>query len=311
MVATVSLAGLLLAATVQVQAARERAYPAREQTETSLLLRSGTAARRLTGAYTVLFADLYWIRAIQYYGGIKQRLDKIAARQSMAAGPPASLAADAFPDLYPLLDITTTLDPRFNIAYRFGSVFLAEPYPRGAQRPDLAIALLEKGLRERPDKWQYWQDIGFVHYWFEHDFLAAAASFQRAADVPGAPWWLRSLAATTLAQGGDRQSSRAMWRSILETAELDWVRHEAERRLLQLQALDAIDALQRRVDDYARRSGTRPDWQTLAAARTLRGIPLDPTGTPFDLTDGRVQLSKSSSLWPPPEEPAAGKPSPS
>ena len=310
-VATVALAGLLLAATVQVQAARERAYPASEPFDSSLLLRSGSAARRLTGAYNVLFADVYWIRAIQYYGSIKHRFDTPAGLQPIVAEPPPSLAADALPDLYPLLDITTTLDPRFNIAYRFGSVFLAEPYPRGAQRPDLAIALLEKGLRERPDKWQYLQDIGFVHYWFEHDFLAAAASFQQAADVPGAPWWLRSLAATTLAQGGDRQSSRAMWRSILETAELDWVRHEAERRLLQLQALDAIDALQRIVDDYARRSGTRPEWQTLAAARALRGIPLDPTGTPFDLNDGRVRLSKSSSLWPPPEEPAAGKRSPS
>ena len=36
--------------------------------------------------------------------------------------------------LYPLLDITTTLDPRFNIAYRFGAIFLAEPYP-GGRRP--------------------------------------------------------------------------------------------------------------------------------------------------------------------------------
>ena len=36
----------------------------------------------------------------------------------------------------------------------------------------------------------------------------------RPSEVPGAPWWLRSLAATTLAQGGDRQSSRLMWEAI-------------------------------------------------------------------------------------------------
>jgi tetratricopeptide (TPR) repeat protein len=207
--------------------------------------------------------------------------------------------------LYPLLDITTTLDPRFNIAYRFGSVFLAEPYPRGADRPDLAIALLEKGLRERPDKWQYLQDIGFVYYWFRHDYLSASAWFQKAADVPGAPWWLRSLAANTLAQGGDRASSRAMWTAILQTAETDWVRKDAERRLIQLQALDIVDALQRAVDDYVRRTGARADWPTLIGSRVLRGIPVDPTGIPFDLIDGRVQLSKASSLWPPPDETAA------
>jgi tetratricopeptide (TPR) repeat protein len=306
-VATSALAVVLLAAAVQVQAARERAYPPVDVTEESLALSSGSAVRRLTGAYNTLFADVYWIRAIQYYGGTKHKIDAAGAGQGILAEPPASLAADAFPGLYPLLDITTTLDPQFNIAYRFGAVFLAEPYPRGADRPDLAIALLEKGLRERPDKWQYLQDIGFVYYWFRHDYLAAAQWFQKAADVPGAPWWLRSLAATTLAQGGDRASSRAMWTAILQTAETDWVRKDAQRRLIQLQALDMIDGLQRALDDYARRTDTKPDWRTLVGSRLLRGIPFDPTGTPFDLIDGRVQLSKSSSLWPPPEEPAGGQ----
>ena len=302
-VATVTLVGVLFTAAVQLQAARERAYPPGAETEASLYLRSGVGLRRVTGAYNTLFADLYWLRAIQYYGGIKQRIDHRGGLPPIEA--PAAGTAGAFPLLYPLLDITTTLDPRFSIAYRFGSIFLAEPYPRGANRPDLAITLLEKGLKERPDKWQYLEDIGFVHYWFLHDFKTASEWFGKAADVPGAPWWLRSLAATTLAQGGDRQSSRAMWVAILQSAELDWLRQEAERRLLQLQALDAIDALQRLVDDDTRRGGNAADWQTLVRARALRGIPLDPAGTPYELTGGRVQLAQSSSLWPLPEEPRA------
>ena len=308
--ASVALAAVLLGAAVQLQAARERAYPsAAEVSDTALYLQSGSAVRRMTGAYTAVFADLYWIRAIQYYGGTKHRLDAATGLLPTVVEPPPSIAADAFPLLYPLLDITTTLDPRFNIAYRFGSIFLAEPYPRGADRPDQAIALLEKGLRAMPDKWQYMQDIGFVHYWFRHDFLAAAEWFTKASDVPGAPWWLRSLAATTLAQGGDRRSSRAMWMALRESGELEWLRKEADRRLLQLQALDMIDALQRALDDYSRRTGHKPDWPTLVGSGVLRGIPVDPTGARFDLINGRVQLSKSSSLYPPPEEPAAaGRP---
>ncbi len=305
---TAALVAVLLAAAVQVQAARERIYPMSDDTEESLYLRSGLALRRLTGAYNALFADVYWIRTIQYYGGTKQKLDKGVTLPSSAAAPPllAETAAPAsgYPLLYTLLDITTTLDPRFNIAYRFGSVYLAEPYPRGAGRPDQAIALLLKGLQERPDKWEYMQDIGFVHYWFRHDFIAAAEWFKKAGDAPNAPWWLKSLAATTLAQGGDRRSSRAMWVGILQSAEVDWLRKDAERRLVQLQALDIIDALQRASDDYAARTGEKPDWQALVRARVLRGIPLDPTGAPFVLTpDGKVQLSQASVLWPPPEEP--------
>ena len=308
LVATIALAAVFLAAAVQLEAARERAYPEAADTEESLYLRSGLTLKRLTGAYNALFADLYWIRTIQHYGGTKIRLDASAARGGVAEPP--SLAADAYPLLYPLLDITTTLDPRFNIAYRFGAIYLAEPYPRGANRPDLAIALLQKGLKERPDKWEYMEDIGFVHYWFRHDFRAAADSFRQASEVPGAPWWLRSLAATTLAQGGDRQSSRAMWLAIRESAELDWLRQDANRRLLQLQALDQIDALQRLVDDYAQRTGARPDWPALVRARVVRGVPLDPTGTPFDLTGGRVRLARPSSLWPLPDEPGGVPPPP-
>ena len=165
----------------------------------------------MTAGFNTLAADLYWIRTIQYYGRTKLKTRDVA----VAPGPDTDYHL-----LYPLLDLTTTLDPRFNIAYRFGSIFLAETYPGGPGRPDLAVALLEKGLRERPDKWEYMQDIGFVHYWWTHDFKAASDWFNRAADVPGAPWFLRSLAATTLAEGGDRRSSRVMWEAIRESAEI-------------------------------------------------------------------------------------------
>src|SRR5262249_6230127 len=151
---------------------------------------------------------------------------------------------------YPLLDLTTSLDPSFNIAYRFGSIFLAEPYPGGAGRPDLAIALLEKGLRHQPDKWEYMQDIGFVHYWWRHDYKTAAEWFDKAGQVPEAPWFLKSLAANTLAEGGDRRSSRLMWESIRDSAEIDWLRNDADRRLKQLDVLDFMVRVQAAIDRY-------------------------------------------------------------
>jgi hypothetical protein len=301
----VVLAGLLLAGAAELQAVRERRYPPpADQVDQSLYVQSGSAARRLAGAYASLAADLYWIRAIQHYGATKLRL---MASQRTGPEPPPLIAApvDEYRLLYPLLDLTTTLDPRFNIAYRFGSVFLAEPYPAGPGRPDLAIALLEKGLRGRPDKWEYMQDIGFVHYWYDHDYKAAAEAFRKASEMPGAPWWMKSLAATTLVQGGDRRSSRLMWEALRQS-EVDWLRRDAERRLQQLRALDDIDALQRLVDDYAQRAGQPPDdWRALVRAGALRGVPLDPARTPYQLSaGGRVGLSRTSPLWPLPTEPA-------
>jgi hypothetical protein len=293
--ALVALAGVL-------QFARERSYPTPSIiTEERLTLTSAPLLKRLTAGYNTLAADLYWIRSIQYYGSTKLRL-----AQAVSA-PPGAGPDDEPPYalLAPLLDITTTLDPYFNIAYRFGAIFLAEPYPGGAGRPDLAVALLEKGLQARADKWEYMQDIGFVHYWWRRDTRAAAAWFDRASRAPGAPWWLRSLAANTLVQGGDRRASRLMWETIRESAEIDWLRRDAERRLLQLQALDDIDGLQRIVDDLASRGATlEPGWGWLIARRILPGVPVDPSGAPYVLDpDGRVRLSPGSALFPLPSEP--------
>ena len=297
---------LLLGSAAGLQAVRERRTPPPVAEEDSLYLTSGPAVRRLAVGYAALAADLYWIRAIQYYGGIKLTLDK-----ARAAGAPAPVAGTDYRLLYPLLDLTTTLDPDFNIAYRFGSIFLAEPYPGGAGRTDLAIKLLEKGLAARPDKWEYMQDIGFVHYWWEHDYKTAASWFDRASKVEGAPWFLRSLAATTLAEGGDRKSSRLMWEAIRETADIDWLKNDAERRLMQLDAADFIDAVQADVD-RARANGLAfSSWQDLVRARAVRGVPVDPTRTPFELdATGTVRLSPASPLFPLPDEPQRAFPLP-
>lgn len=311
-VALVAVAVILLVAVVQLQAARERWYPPPDENDTALYLRSPAAVRRLASAYTPLAADLYWIRAVQYYGGIKHRNSPTNVALTVPP-PPAVLARpdDDYSQLYTLLDITTTLDPRFNLAYRFGAIFLAETYPNGPGRPDLAIALLEKGLRARPDKWEYMQDIAFVHYWYEHDYLGASQWFEKAGAVQGAPWWLQSMAATTRARGGDRASSRLMWETIRDTTDVDWLRQDAERKLAQLRALDDIDALQKIVDAEQARTGQVPaGWETLVRARRLPGMPLDPGGTPYALEEGRVRLSNASSLYPllvePPAQPGSG-----
>jgi tetratricopeptide (TPR) repeat protein len=290
----------LFGAAAGLQFLRESRYPQTTVEERSMYLTSGATARRLTAGYNALAADLYWIRTIQYYGDLK--LKAARAAQPSAADPKAG---DRYELLYPLLDLTTSLDPRFNIAYRFGSIFLAEAYPGGAGRPDLAIALLEKGLRDQPDKWEYMQDAGFVHYWWRHDYTAAADWFRRASEVDGSPWFLKSLAATTRAEGGDRRSSRTMWESIRESAEIDWLKSDAERRLRQLDELDRIVVVQQRVDRFIAQTGRVPaDWMEMIRVGLIPGEPIDTNQTPYVLEpSGRVTIAPSSPLFPLPDEP--------
>ncbi|HEY7789342.1 MAG TPA: hypothetical protein VIC33_02405 [Vicinamibacterales bacterium] len=283
------LACAFLAVAVGLQASRA-SLPSVPPADQFLDVQSGTAMRRLTLSFNLLAADVYWIRALQHYGGTKldARSDK------------------SYPLLYPLLDITTSLDPRFNLAYRFGSIFLAEPFPNGPGRPDLAIRLLEKGLHTQPRKWEYMQDIGFVYYWWHHDDRTAARWFEQAAAVPGAPWFLKSLAATTLTIGGQAQASRLMWQQIYQTANNDWLKKDAAWRLQQLTAIDQMDRLQKLLDAARGSSGDVPSWGDLLQRRLLPGIPIDPSGTPYEIDQatGAVELSRRSSLWPLPAETA-------
>ncbi len=287
----VALLVVLMGAIVGLQALHERGGgPLAAATENILYVRAPEAAKRLALSYESLLADVYWIRAVQHYGSTKLLADPTR---------PYDL-------LYPLLDLTTSLDPRFNVAYSFGSIFLAEPLPGGAGRPDLAVALLEKGLRAQPQKWEFAQAIGFVHYWWLQDYDEAAAWFARAAGFPNAPEWLGPLAATTLAEGGLRESSRLLWQHIARDAEDEWFRNEAERRLRQLDAMDQLDALQQVIAAFQRSAGRPPSgWEDLWQAGYLPpGTPADPAGTPYRLESGTVGLGSASPLGPLPTGPA-------
>lgn len=284
-------ATLCLSAAVALHAAQDARYPPPMIDRPDLLyVRSRETVKRLALGYEGFLADVYWIRALQHFGGER-------------TAPPEHVRNYAL--LYPLLDLTTTLDPNFNIAYRFGSIYLGEPYPGGPGRPDLAIALLRKGIAAQPHKWQYMQDLGFVYYWHLEDYKTAAAWFQRASEVPGSPSWLRPLVAVTLAEGGHRSASRTLFEQIAQSEE-PWLRDSAERRLHQLDAMDVIDALQAHVAAYQREHpGEAVTWQKLVAARVLPGVPVDSSGTAFVIdAAGRVTVSRDSSLFPLPEKKA-------
>ncbi len=285
----VSVAVAALLGAIVLQAARDHRYPRNEELRTGVLyVRSPEAMRRLTFGFQALAADVYWVRAIQHYGG-----DRLDTRAGGGA---------RYQRLYPLLDIATTLDPYFNIAYRFGAIFLAEPAPGGPGRPDQAVALLRKAIAAMPTKWQYYHDVGFVYYWRLRDYKAAGQWFQRAAAQPEAPNWLPSLAASMLTRSDDRATARFMWQQLLKS-EQDWIRRTAERSLLQIEALEQIDQIEAAITRLGPAAGVR-SWSGLISRGVLRGVPLDPAGVPYaiDPASGRVHVAQASPLWPMPDE---------
>lgn len=246
---------------------------------------SGQQVRRLFPGYESLAADVYWLRTVQYFGGGRR----------FATGKRYEL-------LRPLIEITTTLDPRLEIAYRYGAIFLSEAPPGGAGRPREGIEVLEKGVRALPASWRLRQHLGFCHFLYLHDAQRASEVLLEASRIPGAAFWLRSLAADLLAKGGDRASSRRMWQQILQQEDEGILRDNARRRLRVLDALDTADAIAARVGDYEKRFGRRPArLEELRSAGLWRGPLADLDGIPFsyDQDSGKVAISTRSPLWRP------------
>ncbi len=280
---------LLAAGSVALQAARDQRYGHATNDARLMYLQSPVMADRLALEYDALAADIYWIRAVLHYGG-----DRLTD-----PGP------GRYELLGPLLELTTSLDPLFQIAYRFGAIFLAEPPPGGPGRMDLAERLLLKGMAASPDRWQYPHDLGFLYYWQQQDYSTAAVWFQRAAALPDAPEWLAPVAASMLARGGDRTASRQMLTGVLEGSQEEWMRATAIRWLRQLDALDQMEQLDALLAEYQRRSGQRPaSWGDLIRAGWLPGVPVDPAGHPYELnvTWSTTRLSPGSPLNPMPAE---------
>jgi hypothetical protein len=251
--------------------------------EEALYLWSGKQVKMVVPGFEGIAAGIYWLRTVQYFGG----------QRAFAARKDFSL-------LEPLIDITTALDPRMEIAYRYGAVFLCEPPPTGAGRAQEGLALLERGARALPDSWRLRQDLGFFYFLFLRDAEKASEVLTEASKIPGAAFWLKAMAADLLAKGGDRDKSRRMWTQMYEQAEEGILRTNALTRLQVLDALDQADRLTRAAHEFQRRFQR---WPASLRELQLSGLARDPvvdsTGVPFELDPEkeRVKVSPGSSLF--------------
>jgi tetratricopeptide (TPR) repeat protein len=258
----------------------ERAVEASSQTPELLYISSGELLRRLSLGFDGLLADIYWTRAIQYYG-----------RARLSEHPDYSL-------LGPLLRITTSLDPQLLIAYRFGAVFLASKPPGGAGEPEQAMQLLRRGIVANPGYWRLWEDLGFIQYWDLRDYSAAARTFQAGSKRPGAEIWMKTLAASVAARGGEIRTSQLLWSQIYHTASNTTIRKSALEHLAALKAYQDIESIDRLLDVYRKDEGhAAHSLQELVDAGLLHTIPADPSGVPYRVgPDGKATLSPGSAV---------------
>lgn len=263
----------------------------------ALYLSNGDQVKRLALGYDALLADVYWMRAIQYFGE-----KAIANRnQTQAAKTPPVL-------LYPLLDVTTTLDPQYIEPYRFGGYFLADFVD-----PAQAARLLEKGIAANPDNLNLRLDLGFLH-WSSGDCEAASEAYAGGGRIPGAAPWVAQMSAIVLAECGKREFALRMLRTMYESNDDPRVRDEIEVKMKGYEAAAEIDVLEQALSAYEQRFGAAPQSLTLLV-RAVRipdgpggirvrinasGQPVDPNGEPYvyDPTTGDITTNPDSIVLP-------------
>jgi hypothetical protein len=246
--------------------------------EEVLYMPSGRTLKRMSLGYSGLLADVYWTRAVQYFGN---KHLKHSMRYDL---------------LSPLLDITTDLDPHLIVAYQSGAIFLSQRPPDGAGQPDKGVALLQKGLRANPTYWRLYFTLGFVHYLERHDFKAAQEAFETGAEMPDALPWMKVMAARMAERSQDVGTALDLWNAIYHEDIDKTIRETALKHILSLQADAGIDQLERVVQAYRQHTGVLPGrWEDLVRAQLLPGIPQDPTGVAFKLmADGTVEVRDPS-----------------
>jgi tetratricopeptide (TPR) repeat protein len=242
--------------------------------EEVLYLSSPKVLKRASLGYDGLLADVYWTRAVQYFGG---RHHAVAKSYNL---------------LYPLLDITTHLDPQLVAAYQFGASFLAPAPPEGAGQPERAIQLMEYGVENNPNNWKLYYDLGFVYYMNLKDYRKAADAFNRGSKVPNAHPFLRLLAAQMAEHAGEFDTARMMWSATYQSSQEQFIRQNALEHLRALRVDEDVTHLQEAVARFGERTGRLPaNLSELVSGERLPGIPVDPDGHPYKLTpEGRVEV---------------------
>ena len=257
--------------------------------EEERLYLNGNTAKRLSLGFNGLVADWYWMRSLQYVGRKVLSLPEGAMLDSLGNGNLKLLPA--------LLDTATSLDSQFLEPYEFGAIVLP------GSDVDAAIRLTKKGIAANPSSWRLYHHLGYI-YWQQGDHATAAETYGAGGQIPGAPAWMTAMKAKMLADGGGRSTAREIYSRMYEGSTDQKVKEMAERRLLQLDALDQIDVLEKVLEAVKTRIGRCPlNWKEVEPIfRTARvrvdrsGAPLDPSGTPyvFGQTNCDVEVSYDS-----------------
>lgn len=267
-IAAVAAAHPLKAQMAHSQEARRVAMP--------VVVPSALAARLSFAGDRILAADIYWLKALQYFGDGRNR--------------DAQRDNHSFEKLSPMLELVTMLDPRDCTVYRAAGLMLTS-----SERFDLETAdrLLERGLQPCADDWYIPFVLAFNKYYFEWKPDEAGRLMSLAAQRPEAPEFLGDLAVRLLSHVGDLDAAEAMLGTLMATTRDEALKAATQKRLQRVRTERVLRDLDKAQTVYIDRAG-RPATtvRDLQNAGLITADAADPSGgTLYFDKNGRAQTS--------------------
>lgn len=244
---------------------------------------NGPAMKRLTLAFNGVAADWFWLRSLQYVGR------KIVSYEDAHEGNfnLANLSSLDLRLLPSLLRMTTALDPQFLEPYYYGAFILPD------LDPNEAIALLNHGIANNPDKWRLYQHLGYI-YWQRGDHQKASEVYAAGARIYGAPPWMLAMSARMKAEGGAGAAAREMYIHLSEASDDPTVKEMVGKQLLRLDSIEERERISRVLSDYAASRGRcASSWKEISVALRAAGLRVSAAGAPLDPKNVPYRLIKN------------------
>lgn len=181
-----------------------------------------------------IFADLWFVRLLQYYGTPEFQPGEEAGEEHEEPGThhhhhPGINGEGLYPEFLARSRHVLEIDPGFTAAALYGAGSLAF----NMNRPGEAEELLAYALKYSPKEWKYLKVLAAIGYSKAKDPAAVAASIAPLLKEPDCPVMLKQLSAFLNKKNGNYAAAAAIYADIAATSHdqfyVDNARRELER----------------------------------------------------------------------------------
>lgn len=234
---------------------------------------SGKYLKYAAFGYSSLAADLIYLWAIQYYSDYT--------------------ITERYLYLDHIFSIINELDPRYLDPYEVGAQIAAHE----AGDVDLALKILDRGLKKNPHEWIFPFEAGHYARDVKKDYGLAKEYFRKAAGIKDSPSLLRRLYASAALGAGDYETAWNTWLEIYQTTRDQRIKKIASNHLYQVKSARDTARLHEALNEYKKRYGHYPpELNQLVRAGLIPSVPkdLDDESYLYDPLTGKVESAK---IW--------------